>query len=82
MATRIKSTRSRMRPDRELAYSRAVRASHEAYARQREVMLKIAAANDILNGINSEKLIAETLEKIKSFDDGADNKKEKGRKKK
>jgi predicted amino acid racemase len=82
MATRIKSTRSRMRPDRELAYARAVKAAHEEYTKQREIMLKLIASDDAINGVDSTRLIAETLERIKSFGDGTNNKKEKGRKKK
>jgi hypothetical protein len=80
MATKIRSTRSRMRPDRELAYSRAVREAHEAYLRQRDTMLKVLASNDAVNWVDSERIVAETLERIKSFDDGTDGKKEKGRK--
>jgi hypothetical protein len=80
MATRIKSTRSRMRPDREIAYSRAVRDAHETYARQREIMLKVIASDDAINGVDNTRLIADAFERIKSF--GANGKKEKGRKKK
>ncbi len=79
MATKIRSKRSRMRPDRELAYSRAVREAHEQYIRQRETMLKVLTSNDAVNGVDSERIVAETFERIKSFDDGTDRKKEKGR---
>lgn len=76
--TRIKR-RGKLRISKEVEYAAAVKAAHD-YQRQRKIMLDVVAAFEAVNGIDDERLKQETFERIKSFDDGSDKKKRKGRK--
>jgi hypothetical protein len=78
MAT-IRSKKSSLRPDKAAEYAAAVKAAHE-YQKQRKVMFNMLIGFEPTGNIDDERLKQETFERIKSFDDGSDKRKGKGRK--
>jgi hypothetical protein len=81
MATVKVRKRGTLKPRKAVEYARAVKAAHD-YQRQQRIMLDMLVGFEASNGVDEERIKMETLERIKSFDDGSDKKERKGRKKK